>query len=224
MKNRTSAIIYDCEIINCIPERNGSKPDPSLTYCAGWNDHANMGISCIGVYDYLEDRYRVFLPDNLDAFAKLASERDYVVGFNSVQFDDELCRVNGIKIRTTYDLLQHVRLAAGEPKVWTPGLSSKGFALDSLAQANLGAGKSGNGALAPELWQRGHIGQVIDYCLLDVQITRKLLEMGSSFSASLPGVGLKDPRRGHEGEILHLMPCAALVPDKPFFTPKARQG
>jgi hypothetical protein len=45
-----------------------------------------------------------------------------------------------------------------------------------LAKANLGYGKSGKGDLAPELWQRGSRGIVIDYCLGDVSILRKLYE------------------------------------------------
>ena len=222
MNNTTkSAIIYDCEIINCIPNKDGST-SPAFTYCAGWHDHANMGISCIGVYDYQDDRYRVFLPDNLDEFQELARNRDYVAGFNSVQFDDELCRANGIQIRTTYDLLHHVRTAAGEPKVWTRGVSSAGFALENLAQANLGHGKSGNGALAPELWQKGEQGKVIDYCLQDIQITRRLIEMGATYSGN-PFGGLKDPRPGHEDQLLRLMPFAPLERDS-MIGRKVREG
>lgn len=42
-------LIYDCEIIKCIPIRS-EKRDPSLEYCAGWEDYDGMGISLIGAW------------------------------------------------------------------------------------------------------------------------------------------------------------------------------
>jgi hypothetical protein len=209
--NGNSAIIYDCEIINCIPSKG--EPEDDLNYCRGWDDHANMGISCIGVYDYREDRYRVFLPDNLDEFRALIKEREHIIGFNSLSFDDALCRANNIDITTTYDLLRKVRRAAGEPEEYTQGVSSKGLSLGNLAQSNLGYGKSGNGALAPELWQRGHFGQVIDYCLQDVQITRKLLEMGCDKRRGLIDLNVekKFGRHAFPDERWYLPSCPALT-------------
>ena len=48
-------LICDIEIVNAIPDRN--KPnEPGIEYCAGWNDHANMGVSVIGAYDAVEDQ------------------------------------------------------------------------------------------------------------------------------------------------------------------------
>lgn len=38
----------------------------------------------------------------------------------------------------------------------------------------VGKGKSGNGELAPILWQDGKHQQVIDYCLNDVKLLRSL--------------------------------------------------
>jgi hypothetical protein len=184
-----STIIYDCEIIKCIPP----VVKPNLEYCGGCRDHANMGISVIGVYDYLSRNYRVFLEDNFGEFVDLAGSRDVIIGFNSLAFDDKLCAAHGIKVTTTYDLLCEVRVASKQPPRYRPG-TRPGYSLERLAQANLGTGKSGSGALAPELWQRGQRGAVISYCLGDVQITRKLFELGV-------GDGLKDPTNG---ELLRL--------------------
>jgi hypothetical protein len=41
-------LVYDCEIKKCIPDRNGVI-DANLDYCEGWHDHANMGMSVVGV-------------------------------------------------------------------------------------------------------------------------------------------------------------------------------
>ena len=40
-------LIYDCEIINCIPQ---GKRNPNFNYCGGWTDFPNMGISAIGTW------------------------------------------------------------------------------------------------------------------------------------------------------------------------------
>lgn len=45
-----------------------------------------------------------------------------------------------------------------------------------MAYANFRISKSGNGALAPVEWQRGNIGNVIDYCLHDVYLTKRLID------------------------------------------------
>jgi hypothetical protein len=167
-----SVIVYDCEIIKCIPP--ALKPD--LQYCEGWHDHAGMGISVIGVYDYLTDQCRVFLKDNFADFVKLVRDREHVISFNSLAFDDKLCAAHGIKVKTTYDMLCEVRAASGQPREYVYGQTRKGYSLEALARANLGTGKSGSGAFAPELWQRGQRGAVIDYCLGDVALTKRLFD------------------------------------------------
>jgi hypothetical protein len=166
-----NAIVYDCEIIRCIPPA----ANPDLEYCAGWHDHAGMGISVIGVYDYLSDQYRVFLEDNFADFVKLAADREHIIGFNSLAFDDKLCAAHELPVTTTYDLLCEVRIASDQPPHYRPG-TRPGYSLERLAQANLKVGKSGSGAFAPELWQRGQIGRVIDYCLGDVALTKQLFD------------------------------------------------
>ena len=49
-----------------------------------------------------------------------------------------------------------------------------GYSLEKIAQANLGYGKTGTGANAPELWQLGKKEEVINYCLKDIQITKDI--------------------------------------------------
>lgn len=183
-----NAILYDCEIARCIPPQwNEGERDPELEYCGGWDDFKGMGISVIAVYDLWQDCYRIFLEDNFNEFQKLVDARHGIIGFNSTSFDDNLCYAHGIKVATTYDLLAEVRIASGQPPHYVKGQTRGGYSLEQLAQANLGYGKSGTGSLAPELWQRGQRGAVIDYCLGDVAITKKLFEMRA---------GLTDPTTG----------------------------
>lgn len=166
-------VTYDCEIARCIPTGDRS---PELEYCQGADDFEGMGIAVICAYSSWDDRYHVYLQDNLASLQKLVDQAQEVVGFNSLSFDDRLCAANGLRVKTTYDLLHHVRVAAGMPPHYVKGVTRAGYNLERLAQVNLGYGKSGTGALAPELWQRGKRGSVISYCLGDVDLTRKLYE------------------------------------------------
>ena len=56
-----NAIIYDCEIIRCIPPRDGIRND-DLAYCDGWHDYEGMGISVIGAYDYVTGQPPFYIP------------------------------------------------------------------------------------------------------------------------------------------------------------------
>jgi len=170
-------IVYDIEIINAIPPKNGGERVAGVRYCDGWHDLFNMGISVICAYDSKEDEYRVFLQDNFDQFQRLVERDMLVAGFNSISFDDRVCRDNGIYVDTRFDLLRATYSALGLdpwPSEYTE--EYKGRSLDAMARANGLNPKTGSGALAPVLWQQGKLGTVIDYCLHDVEITRCLLD------------------------------------------------
>ena len=57
-----------------------------------------------------------------------------------------------------------------------PDAIRSGYKLESWASANFGAGKTGDGAMAPVDWQRGRYGSVVDYCLADVWLTKRLMD------------------------------------------------
>ena len=180
-----SQLVYDIEIIKGPPPSDGDLVE-GIEYCDGWEDHCNMGISVICAYDYVERRFRVFMQDNFSAFVALAGDRQ-VIGFNSRHFDDSVCRANGLVVHTGYDVLVEMWRAAGlGPDFESP--THMGFGLDAAAKANFGVGKTGHGAKAPVDWQRGNIGNVVDYCLEDVRLTKCLVDriMTSEF--------LYDPR------------------------------
>ena len=180
-------LVYDLEIVKAIPPRVGELEE-GIEYCAGWDDHANMGVSVIGAYDFETERTRVFLADNFDEFETLAAERT-VAGFNSVKFDDAVCAAAGLKVRTEYDLLVELWRAVGLGPTFRPATHG-GYGLDATAQANGLPGKTGHGALAPVLWQRGEYGSVIDYCLEDVRLTEQLIRwVGERGSLECPKTG-----------------------------------
>lgn len=187
-------LIYDCEIINCIPGRDGEK-NPEFSYCAGWNDHANMGISVIGLYSSLWDSTAHLVDKDFHRMEPIAAQHDWIVGFNSRNFDDRLLAANGISIKTTYDLLEEARIAAGWGATYDTVPRGYSYSLQALAIAN-GDSKSGSGELAPMLWQMGKHQEVIDYCLQDIHVTRKILELGLAGELLDPNTGEKLRLRG----------------------------
>lgn len=172
-----NAIVFDCEIVHAIQGKREPRID-GIEYCGGWDDHKGMGISVCGVYDYAEDAYRVFLKDNRDEFKRLVERADLVIGFNSVGFDNKLvaaCWEFEIPEAKSYDLLAEIWAAHGlGMKFVYP--THIGYGLNETAAANGLPAKTGHGGQAPIDWQQRRPGKVIDYCLNDVRVTKKLVD------------------------------------------------
>lgn len=190
---KPNVVVYDLEILRAIPDRSGQRL-PNIEYCAGWDDHANMGVSVLCAYDFANELPLVYCADNLSDFQGLAGRADWLVGFNNRRFDNRVLAHNGIEVPDdkTVDLLAEIWKAAGlDPDVFNPATHG-GYGLDAVCAANFGSGKTGNGALAPVEWQRGQAGKVISYCLSDVQLTfrlwRKIINVGQ----------IRNPKNGLE--------------------------
>lgn len=180
-------IIYDTEIANGVATPD-NQPKPGYKYAKGWTDYAGMGISVICAYDIAEAQYRVFMADNFSAFDDLVGRGAHVLGFNNHRFDDRLIRENGFRIphEKSLDLAAAIWKSAGIPN----GEHPKGLSLNACCQANGLPTKTGNGADAPQDYQDGRIGRVIDYCLNDVRCTLHL------YRYIAQNGGLLDPRDG----------------------------
>lgn len=177
-------IIYDLEIKHG-PLNKGEMPKDGVKYCEGWNDKAGMGISCLVAYeinlntsqadlakamlDAIVPKARIFLDDNREQFAQLVAEADLIVGFNHLGFDNQVvaaCWDLDVGLKPQYDIYAEIGKVVGR--------FQKGYKLGQCMEANGFGGKSGDGAYAPEDWQRGKIGAVIDYCSQDTAGTVKL--------------------------------------------------
>lgn len=192
-------LIYDCEIQKVIPSAKYNPQNSNYHFCEGWKDFENMGIAVIGAWtnyailegkgksylinenDLEEGSYHVFFDYALPVFAELAFYADIIVGFNSLSFDDELLRKTKKhsytlrKVKTNYDLLRRIWLAAGLPEVYTQGVTQPGYSLNNLAITNLAKQKNGHGAEAGVLYQEQKFEPLAKYCLNDVYLTKKLL-------------------------------------------------
>lgn len=171
-------LIFDAEIVAAIPPRDGER-EPGITYCNGWEDFANMGISVVCTYDYGRDAYGVYCDDNKQELKELINLHNVIVGFNSVRFDNVLlaaCWGISIARDKSFDILREVWKANDlNPDVFSPKLHG-GRSLDAMAAKNGLSAKTGNGALAPVRWQQGKRGDVINYCMNDVYLTRRLMD------------------------------------------------
>lgn len=181
-------LIYDCEIVNAIA---GPKDRVhGITYCDGWDDKANMGISVICAYSYLFEEYTVWFGSDLMDFIAYMNLHTRLIGFNHIKFDNELLmavsRSYGLdsdlvhkSIANLYhfDILREAYIAYeidAYPVIFTK--LHKGFKLDNFSLSNFRARKTGDGALAPVLWQQGKKSEVVNYCLNDVKLTKRLYD------------------------------------------------
>lgn len=153
---------------------------------ADWTNWEWLGISVGCAYDFQTGEYSVYLDDNIEKLAQLLNAADMIAAFNHVHFDNNLLRgVLKSRANTTnwpqlkpdsellnYDMLLESRAGA---KV---DMYTKGFKLDAHLRATLGptAMKTGDGAMAPDLYKAGKTGELISYCLADVHRERLLFE------------------------------------------------
>ena len=149
----------------------------------GWDDARNglCGISCVCLYDTDSARYHTYSAcglggtledwhdEDLDAMMTHLNSADLLVGFNTIAFDTPALQgFTGIDVQPEqYDLLHEIWGAVGR--------KYKGFSLNDLCLRHGLGQKSGTGAGAPSLYQSGRFGALLDYCLGDVALTRKLI-------------------------------------------------
>lgn len=162
----------------------------------GWENRLGYGISIGCYWDFWRNDHGMFDSYTLPGFIKLVVERKaMLISFNGLGFDFPLMyaiMMNKVKkdhelyervsflakrfeeiYKSSYDILHEVKMKSRR--------SHKGLnTLNSLCEHNGIAVKSGSGKEAPELWKQRRVAQLVEYCLHDVMITKKLCETISS--------------------------------------------
>lgn len=204
-------LFYDCEILALVdtgkqkrvhinPLETVEVPvyrHPGIPYAKDFQDYENMGISVLGfalgdnppAFVVGDERVSCHREIVFRQFQALAAQ-SYVIGFNTIQFDDNLCAAQGIQIKTSYDLLLEVRIAAGFSADYKSVPRGYSYKLEHLAIANGLPGKLIPGALAPLEWHRGQYGLVTDYACQDADWIRTLLRRGLRGELIDPNTGL----------------------------------
>lgn len=137
----------------------------------GWNGarRGECGIASVVLFDTHTGRYHLADANGVDGVCDQLESADLVVSFNGLNFDVPC--LSGFARRYLhlphhYDILDHVWDAIGRRE--------KGYGLNAICQRTLGLEKSGNGEHAPKLLKDGRWGELFDYNLNDVFLTRTL--------------------------------------------------
>lgn len=166
-------VVFDLETQNIFSE-------------VGTNNPADLDISVGCAYDSGTDTYTTVTVDELHKLWPIFEQAEVLVGYNSNHFDIPLLNkyypgdLTHIK---SIDLLEDIRISLG-----------RRIRLDSVAQATIGAKKSGNGLMAIKWWREGDIDSIKKYCKQDVKVTKEIFE----FALEHKKVLFKDGHRKKE--------------------------
>ncbi|MFH1781172.1 MAG: ribonuclease H-like domain-containing protein [Patescibacteria group bacterium] len=139
----------------------------------GRNNIAALDVSYVGVYSYSQDKYFGFFEKDLPVLEKiLEKDRPEIIGYNTIKFDNPVLQAKMRRVKIAdlpqMDIFKDVSEALGFR-----------LKLNSLAEATLGEGKSGDGLDAIAYFRAGKYKELSDYCLQDVKVTKELYEYGA---------------------------------------------
>ena len=138
----------------------------------GWGQVARMGVALAVVYDVGRSAYRTYYEADVDRLLLDLALADRVVGFNIDRFDLQVLRGytdRDLRRIRTLDLLGEIRRTVGFR-----------VSLNHLAEVNLGESKAGDGLQSLRWWKEGRIDLIEHYCRKDVDVTKRLWELGAA--------------------------------------------
>jgi DEAD/DEAH box helicase domain-containing protein len=138
----------------------------------GWGRIERLGLALAVVYDETGQEYRVYREGDVDRLLVDLALADRVVGFNIDRFD--------LRVLAPYCTFDLSRIATVD-MLWEIH-SRIGFrlSLDHLARTNLGESKTASGIESLAWWREGRADLVEEYCRKDVELTRRLWQLGRS--------------------------------------------
>ncbi len=150
----------------------------SFSAVGGSRNKADMGVSVAVTFSTKANEYRIYPEGELDALVEQLTHADLVVGFNHIQFDYPV-----LQPYTTWDLESTTvnldMLLSIEERL------GHRIALDAVAGASLGVGKTANGLDALKWWQEHQktgdpepLFKIAEYCAYDVKVTMKVHQFG----------------------------------------------
>ena len=134
----------------------------------GSNDPAALSISVGTFFDSATDTYTTVTEDELPTIWPLLEQADALVGYNSNHFDIPLLNKyypGDLTTIKSIDILEAIKASLG-----------RRLRLDSVAEATVGAKKSGHGLQAVAWWREGKIDEIKKYCEQDVKVTKKVFD------------------------------------------------
>ncbi len=134
----------------------------------GNGDFSNLEVTVVGTHDSLTGEYAGFFQEDFPHMWKLFESADMLVGYNSDHFDIPILNkyyAGDLSKIKSVDLLKEIKNVLG-----------RRLKLQSVAEATLGRGKSGDGLEAMDWWAQGKKEEVKKYCIEDVRITNEIYE------------------------------------------------
>ncbi|HEX5774749.1 MAG TPA: ribonuclease H-like domain-containing protein [Candidatus Paceibacterota bacterium] len=148
-------ITFDIETANILP-----------SFARG--EFLKLDLAIVGIHDSETGEFSSYSQEELPKLWPILEKADVLIGYNSDAFDVPLLNKyypgDLSKIRSV-DLLVEVYEVLG-----------RRLRLQNLAEATLGAKKSGDGLKSVEWWQQGLTDKVREYCIQDVRLTRQLYD------------------------------------------------
>jgi DEAD/DEAH box helicase domain-containing protein len=154
----------------------------------GWDATDKLGVACAVVYEFTENRFLVYGPDDVPVLKNRLLRADRISGFNIWRFDlpviwgmsraawaqpGDMPDWSSLRHRTD-DVLARIWRALGlNPDEFTE--RHQGWGLHYVALGTLGRGKTGYGDDAPKWYQAGLWQKVVNYCLNDVALERDVV-------------------------------------------------
>src|SRR3990167_8785344 len=134
----------------------------------GHIDVNEQELVVVAIHDSGKGEYSSYFKEDLHTLWPILERADQLIGFNSDTFDIPLLNSyypGDLSHLRSLDLLSEVQKVLG-----------RRIRLQSLAEATLGRGKSGDGLKAGEWWKEGEKDKVAEYCIEDVRLTRELYD------------------------------------------------
>jgi DEAD/DEAH box helicase domain-containing protein len=162
-------VVYDLEIKHAVDGK-----------VVTWTSFDRMGISVGVAYDYRTGDFRVYFDDDIRELVDQLHSAKLIVGFNHIRFDNRLLRGTGLPLKPDSELQNYdIKVASQYAMGWRPGDKfPSGLKLDNHLEGMFGkaAMKTGDGALAPELFHQKKWGKLTSYCIADVRRTCMVFE------------------------------------------------
>lgn len=140
----------------------------SDSFVRGHIDVNEQELTVVAIHDSHTGEYSSYLKEELHKLWPILERADMLIGFNSDAFDIPLLNryyPGDLSRMRSLDLLSEVQKVLG-----------RRIRLQSLAEATLGRGKTGEGFQAGEWWKEGKRDEVREYCIEDVRLTRELYD------------------------------------------------
>lgn len=154
----TDKIVFDIETKDSFDDVGGQE-----------NLH-KLSLSVVALYSYEQDKYICFGEHELAEAEKIFKTAGTLIGFSSKRFDVPILNKYfpsfNLAAIPHYDILEEVEKSFG-----------RRVGLNAIAEANIGLQKTSHGLEAIEMYRRGEMEKLREYCIQDVRITKEIFDL-----------------------------------------------